>query len=172
MTLAHALLGVLSEGPEHGYDLKRAYDERFPATKPLAYGQVYAALASMEKRGEVEQLETMPGNGPERTVYAITDVGRTALDRWLGQTEPAGQYAAIDLVRKTVTALRLGGDAAGFLQRQRADHLEAMRRLRHQIAETDELAQRIALDHTLTHLDADLQWLEASRLRIVERTRR
>jgi DNA-binding PadR family transcriptional regulator len=40
MSVTHVLLGVLAEGPAHGYDLKRHYDSRFPGTRPLAIGQV------------------------------------------------------------------------------------------------------------------------------------
>ena len=42
MSAAHVLLGLLARGAKHGYDLKKAYDERMPQAKPLAFGQVYA----------------------------------------------------------------------------------------------------------------------------------
>ena len=51
MSVQHVLMGVLAEGPAHGYDLKRAYDERFPGAKTLAYGQVYAAAAEAGEFG-------------------------------------------------------------------------------------------------------------------------
>lgn len=170
MTLATVLLGVLADGPAHGYDLKASYDARFPGTKSLAYGQVYAALAALEKRGEVETVATATGKGPERTTYAITESGQRALAEWLSQTEPAGGYAADELVRKVVTALHLGDDADGFLARQRAVHLAAMRSLTRELADVTDVARRIAIDHTLSHLDADLRWLDSSRQRVAERT--
>ncbi len=166
MTVAHVLLGVLAEGPAHGYDLKRAHDERFPGARPLAFGQVYAALGKLERDGLVEVAETLRDGGPERTTYALTEAGRTALDAWLGATEAAGPYAADDLVRKTVTSLRLGADAAGFLARQRQVHLAAMRELLVLQDATADVAARIVLDHTVAHLDADLRWLESAAARI------
>ena len=54
VSIAPALLGLLQTGPRHGYDLKRAYDERFGQDRPLAYGQVYATLARLLKNGLVE----------------------------------------------------------------------------------------------------------------------
>lgn len=162
MTVAHVLLGVLAEGPAHGYDLKRAHDDRFPGAKPLAFGQVYAALAKLEKDRYVEAVETLRDGGPERTTYALTKEGQRALDAWLAETEPAGPYAADALVRKAVMALRLGADAAGFLVRQRRVHLQEMKRLLAlQDASTD-AASRIVIDHAVTHLDADLRWLESA----------
>jgi len=162
MSIGHALLGVLTAGPAHGYDLKRAYDARFPAAKPLAYGQVYATLSRLQRDELVEVAETRQQAGPERTVYAMTDQGRAHLQSWLGETEPAGPYPADDLVRKTVTALHLGADAAGFLRRQRAAHLAMMHDLVALQRETRDPGARISIDHTIFHLDADLRWLETA----------
>jgi DNA-binding PadR family transcriptional regulator len=159
MSVSHVLLGVLAEGPAHGYDLKRLHDSRFPGTRPLAFGQVYAALGKLERDGLVEVVETVSEGGPERTTYALTDQGRERLSEWLAATEPAGPYAADDLVRKAVTSLRLGHDAAGFLRRQRQLHLAAMKELVALQESTDEPEARIVIDHAIEHLDADLRWL-------------
>ena len=166
MSIARVLLGVLAEGPAHGYDLKREHDERFPGAKPLPYGQVYASLSRLERDGLVEVAETVREGGPEKTTYALTDAGSEALRAWLAETEPAGPYTADDLVRKTVTALRLGADAGGYLRHQRAVHLARMRELvALQSAATDIRAQ-VALDHAIFHLDADLKWLETAAARV------
>ncbi len=165
MTVAHVLMGVLAEGPAHGYDLKRAHDDWFPGTKPLAFGQVYASLQRLERDGLVEVAETRQDGGPERTVYALTDSGREALAAWLAEPEAAGPYAADELVRKTVTALRSGSDARGFLKRQRAVHQERMRQLMTEQRSATDVAGRIALDHAIHHLDADLRWLETAESR-------
>lgn len=162
MSLAAALLGILAGGPGHGYDLKRTYDDRFAATRPLAYGQVYATLARLQRDGLVEVVEVAQQAGPERTVYAITARGRDYVDDWLEKTEPPGPYPAEELVRKTVTALHLGADAMGFVSRQRSAHLGLMRDLVQLQRETVEPGARIAVDHSLFHLDADLRWLEAA----------
>lgn len=168
MSLSHVLLGVLANGPAHGYDLKREHDARFPGARELPYGQVYASLQRLERDALVEVAETRQEGGPERTVYAMTDDGRSALDRWLSEPEPAGPYAADELVRKTVTALRLGADAHQFLARQREVHLARMRELLAVQAATTDMAQRVAIDHTVFHLDADLRWLEAAAERVAK----
>lgn len=108
MSIGQVLLGVLVTEPAHGYDLKRGYDARFPVAKPLAYGQVYATLAKLERDGLVEVAETVQDGGPERTIYALTAAGTDSLREWLGTLEPAGPYAADELVRKTITALNVG----------------------------------------------------------------
>jgi DNA-binding PadR family transcriptional regulator len=168
MSISHALLGILAEGPAHGYDLKREHDARFPTAKPLAYGQVYATLARLERDGHAEIAETAQSGGPERTVYALTTEGRRTLDGWLAQAEPAGPYAADELVRKTITALHLGTDAAGILARQRAQHMARMRELVAVQTGALDLGAQIALDHTIAHLDADLRWLEIALQRMAQ----
>jgi DNA-binding PadR family transcriptional regulator len=166
MSVGHALLGILARGPAHGYDLKREHDVRFPGARPLAYGQVYATLARLERDGHAEIAETARGGGPERTVYALTPEGRLTLADWLEQVEPAGPYPADELVRKTITALHLGTDAVGFLARQREQHMARMRELVQAQTVSVELGARIALDHTIAHLDADLRWLETAAARV------
>jgi DNA-binding PadR family transcriptional regulator len=172
MSVGHVLLGVLAEGPAHGYDLKHAHDERYPGAKQLAFGQVYAALAKLEKDGFVEVIETARGSGPDRTTYALTPAGKTALGIWLSEVEPAGPYAADELVRKTVTALRLGRDAADYLARQREAHLTEMRRLVALQESTDEVEARVVIDHAVEHLDADLRWLSTAAVRVQTAGRR
>lgn len=162
MSVGHALLGILARSPAHGYDLKREHDARFPGARPLAYGQVYATLARLERDGHAEIAETAQSSGPERTVYALTPEGRQALADWLEKVTPPCPYPADELVRKTITALHLGTDATGFLARQRAQHMARMRDLAQAQTVAVELGAQIALDHTIAHLDADFRWLKTA----------
>jgi DNA-binding PadR family transcriptional regulator len=76
MSIGHTLLGLLESGPRHGYDLKRAFDEKFGSDRPLHYGQVYSTMSRLLKNGLVEVDGVEAGDGPERKRYAITDAGR------------------------------------------------------------------------------------------------
>jgi DNA-binding PadR family transcriptional regulator len=165
MATNEVVLALLRNGPAHGYDLKRDHDAWFPDSRPLAFGQVYATLGRLAGAGLVEVLETRVEGGPERTVYALSERGEQKLSEWLG--EPAGPAAsnADEIVRKTVAALRTGDDPGGFLARQRAAHLRRMHELTNGQPERDPAA-RLARDHLVAHLDADLRWLEAAVERI------
>ena len=99
-------------------------------------------------------------------MFALTEQGRAALREWLAEPEAPAGYAADELVRKTVTALRLGLDNERFLDRQQTAHMELMRRLTAERGQAAEPGARIALDHRLAHLDADLRWLEETRERM------
>lgn len=159
MATAEIVLALLRRGSAHGYDVKRDHDAWFPDARPLAYGQVYATLARLERDGLVEVAETRTEGGPERTVYALTDAGTDRLAEWLSEPATVNGDAAGEIVRKTVAALRTGDDAARFLVAQRTAHLRRMRELIAQPPGTDPIA-RLARDHVMAHLDADLRWLD------------
>ena len=160
MAIGESVLAVLRQGPAHGYDVKREHDLWFPDTRPLAYGQVYATLARLERDALVEVLETRSGGGPERTVYALTATGEQRLAAWLADPAPVAATAVDEIVRKTVAALRTGDDPAPFLALQRAAHLGRMRELMTGGTPAADPAARLARDHLIAHLDADLRWLD------------
>ncbi|MDQ0363479.1 PadR family transcriptional regulator [Catenuloplanes indicus] len=165
MSVGFALLGLLETGPKHGYDLKRTYDERFGAGRaPLHYGQVYSTLARLLKHGLVE-VESEPGDGPDRKRYAITDAGITDVSEWLGRPEKPEPYLQSTLFTKIVLALLTGRDANDLLDTQRHEHLRLMRELTQRKMSGD-LADALICDHALFHLEADLRWLELTAARL------
>ncbi|QBI56356.1 PadR family transcriptional regulator [Streptomonospora litoralis] len=167
MSFAHTVLGLLENGPAHGYDIKRAYDEHFGQDRPMHYGQVYAALARLLKKGLIEVAGTESGGGPERKRYAITDAGVTDVGAWLATAEAPEQYLQSTLYTKVVLALLAGRPAAEVLEVQRGAHLGAMRELTRRKTSGD-LAETLICDHALFHLEADLRWLELTAARLDE----
>lgn len=165
MTISNTLLGLLEPGPRHGYDLKRAYDERFGQDRPLHYGQVYSTLSRLLRNGMVEENGIEPGGGPERKRYAITEAGVTNLETWLISPEDPAPYLQNTLYTKVVLALLSGRGAAEILDHQRAAHLASMRELTKRKT-TGDLADQLICDHALFHLEADLRWLELTTARL------
>ena len=165
MAIGTTFLGLLEAGPRHGYDLKRAYDEKFGADRRLSYGQVYATLAQLLKRGLVEVDGVEPGSGPERKRYAITADGVTDVERWLSEPEKPEPYLRSTLYSKVVLALMTGRPADALLDAQRAEHLRLMRELTRRKGDGD-IADQLICDHALFHLEADLRWLELTAARL------
>lgn len=169
MSTGHVLMGLLARADRHGYDLKQEHDARFPNARPLAFGQVYAALERLRKRGFVDSAEVANADGPNRTVFQLTAAGRAELDEWLSSTEVPSPFVANPLAVKTTMAL-LASDrstATDFMDRQRAAHLDRMRELTKQKLEpTSTLSDVLAADFALAHLDADVRWLETALERI------
>ncbi|GAA3099439.1 PadR family transcriptional regulator [Streptosporangium carneum] len=75
------LLGVLLDGPLHGYEVRRRLE--LMGTHHwanVAYGSIYHGLSKMADEGLLERVEEGKGG---KTVYAITEVGRAEFGRHL-----------------------------------------------------------------------------------------
>jgi len=85
--LALAVLACLSESPMHPYEMAATMRTRGQdASIRLNYGSLYGVVETLLKRGLVEEQEVVrEGRRPERTVYRITDDGRTELEDWMAQ---------------------------------------------------------------------------------------
>lgn len=83
------LLSLLAERPQHGYELIQALGDRFGGTYVPSAGTIYPRLAKLQEEG----LVTKESDG-RRTVYAITDAGRTEL---------AGRQDELDAIETDVT---------------------------------------------------------------------
>ncbi len=171
MSTSHVLLGLLCAGPLHGYELKRAHDQRMPQAKPVAFGQVYATLGRLERDGLVTPSGQDRDGGPDRTAYEITAPGRGVLDSWLGEVEPPAPHVTSALLTKVTVALLAAGEqrARGYLIAQRAAHTERLREYtRLKTGPGIRFADLIAADYAIAHLDADLRWLQTTLDRVAD----
>ncbi|MEU7757274.1 PadR family transcriptional regulator [Micromonospora sp. NPDC049101] len=171
MSTPHVLLGLLAGGSRHGYELKRAHDERLPRARPLAFGQVYATLGRLQRDGLVAAAGQDRASGPDRTTYELTEQGRATLDQWLSTVEPPMPYVTSTLFVKVVVAL-LAADvdrARSYLISQRAAHTARLRELT--VVKGDPaatLSDVVAADFAIAHLDADLRWLHTTLGRVAD----
>jgi DNA-binding PadR family transcriptional regulator len=165
MTVSYALLGLLEGTDRHGYDLKQAYDRHFGSTRPVRFGQVYRALAQLQRDGLIAPIGVEPGAGPDRKRYAITAEGSTDLDSWLSEPEDPRPDLQPVLFTKVVLALLSGRPAESFLDAQRDRHLSAMRELT--TARRGAATQEgLLADYHLFHLEADLRWIDHAAARL------
>lgn len=83
--LALAVLGLLTERPMHPYEMSTTLRERAKEESiKLNYGSLYSVVESLQRHELIEVQETIrEGRRPERTIYAITDAGRTEFVDWL-----------------------------------------------------------------------------------------
>jgi DNA-binding PadR family transcriptional regulator len=103
------LLGVLRNGPLHGYAIKQTlhgwYMDFWADVKP---GSIYAGLKRLVTKGLVEEVGTSrSGNRPVRTTYRITQAGRVELRRLLRSfwTPPVRVSRPVDLALQFVNEL-------------------------------------------------------------------
>ena len=101
MSVRHALLALLSEGPKYGLQLREEFEARTGEVWPLNVGQVYTTLQRLERDGLVES-EGIGDDGPQKG-FQITADGLAELAGWL-HTPPAGALALLGAVLGTVAA--------------------------------------------------------------------
>lgn len=170
MSIGYTLLGLLETGSRHGYDLKRAYDERFGHGRSLAYGQVYSTLSRLLRDGLVQVDGHESGEGPERKRYSITEEGIASVEQWLSTPEKPVADLHNTLFTKVVLAVLSGRDPNGVLDAQRHAHMEIMRELTRRKTAADPTTQLVC-DFSLFHLEADLRWLELAAARLENLTK-
>jgi len=165
MSVSYALLGLLEQEPNHGYELKRRYDRYFAGERPLAYGQVYSTLARLARDGRVSEGGSLPGEGPERKLYAITPAGTEVVEAWLTTPEAPEPHLQTVLAVKVILSLLLERPAEEYLDNQRRSHLARMRELT--AARKDaSLVDALLMDHAIFHLEADLRWIDLTTARL------
>src|SRR5437868_12137602 len=76
------ILGMIAIGKQTGYDIKQLVDKSTRHFWAASYGQIYPELKRLEERGLIRG-RSEPSGGRARTVYELTDAGRTALLAWL-----------------------------------------------------------------------------------------
>jgi DNA-binding PadR family transcriptional regulator len=77
------ILGMIALGRQTGYDIKQFVDQSTRHFWAASYGQIYPELKRLEQQGLVRS-RSEPTGGRLRSVYELTDTGRTALLDWLG----------------------------------------------------------------------------------------
>src|SRR6201999_3132405 len=105
MSVRHALLALLSEGPKYGLQLRQEFEAGTGEMWPLNVGQVYTTLNRLERDGLVE-ADDADDDGPQRT-FRLTAAGGDELESWLRTPPGATAPPRDELVIKVLVALRL-----------------------------------------------------------------
>lgn len=79
------ILGLLSEAPLSGYQIKKIADIRFRFFWSESYGQIFPALRSLAADGLIEEMQLSGAKNRARKPYRITPAGTDALRHWLMQ---------------------------------------------------------------------------------------
>src|SRR2546425_12833798 len=101
MSIKYAILGLLSDGPLHGYELKTAYEGELVPDSPLNFGQVYTTLDRLSRDGLVAHDLVRQAERPDKKVYELTRDGRKELKEWLATP------SRLDLDLRNETFLKL-----------------------------------------------------------------
>ena len=168
MSVRHALLALLCEGPKYGLQLRQEFEDRTGEVWPLNVGQVYTTLQRLERDGMVVSDGT--GEGPQKG-YRITDAGNRELLAWL-QTPPAdAQPPRDELLIKVLVAVQVPDVAVhDVIQVHRRHLIELMQRYTAVKADAaeDDVALALVVDAELFRLEGAVRWLDSAEVRLRE----
>ena len=163
MSVRHALLALLSEGPKYGLQLREEFEARTGEVWPLNVGQVYTTLQRLERDGLVE-AESTGDDGPQKG-FRITAEGAEELTRWLRTPPDLASPPRDELVMKVLVAVRVPGmDVHEVIQAHRRYLVELMQRWT-RIKEDEagfDLNLALVVDAELFRLDAVIRWLDSA----------
>jgi DNA-binding PadR family transcriptional regulator len=169
MSVRHGILGILAQGPQHGYELKQSFEDASGGFWNVNYGQIYTTLDRLVADDLVD-MTVEPGGegrGHERKVYHITPKGLSEFREWL--EEPVGKIRPLRdevFVKLALLGSEDPEPALRLLREQRQLYLVHMAQLtqkkqalsRH--TSDDAFMADLLIDAALFHAEADLRWLE------------
>jgi DNA-binding PadR family transcriptional regulator len=170
MSVRHALLALLTEGPKYGLRLRQEFESRTGEMWPLNVGQVYLTLQRLERDRLIESDDS-EREGPQKA-FRITPAGRDELASWLRTPPDLASPPRDELVIKVLVALRLPGvDIPGLLQVHRRHLVELMQRYTHIKAEApaEDVSLALVADAELFRLEGIVRWLDAADARLQHR---
>ena len=170
MSVPHALLALLSEGPKHGLRLQNEFEARTGEVWPLNVGQVYTTLQRLERDGLVETDDGASERSRKR--YRITSSGDRELAEWLRTPTELVPPPRDELVIKVLVALQIPGiDVHEIVQVHRRHVIETMQRYTQvkAAAFADDTALLLVADAELFRLEAIIRWLDAADARLKQR---
>ncbi|MDT4996944.1 MAG: hypothetical protein QOD45_1012 [Pseudonocardiales bacterium] len=167
MSVRHALLALLSEGPKYGLQLRDEFEERTGEVWPLNVGQVYTTLQRLERDALIES--DGEGEASPQKSFRLTADGGTELDAWLRTPPDLSSPPRDELVIKVLVASRLPGvDVRDVIQTHRRHVVELMQewtRVKRD-AGPDEVSLALVVDAELFRLDSVIRWLDAADARL------
>ena len=165
MSVPHALLALLSEGPKYGLRLQNEFVARTGEVWPLNVGQVYTTLQRLERDGLVEA--DVEGERSQKR-YRITASGAEELAGWLRTPPELVPPPRDELVIKLLVALQIPGiDIREILQAHRRHAIEVMQRYTRIKADAaQDVPLALVADAELFRLEAIVRWLDAADVRL------
>jgi PadR family transcriptional regulator AphA len=167
--IRHLVLGLLTQKPMSGYDIKRFLKSVSWLIDVPSLGSLYPSLHALLRDGLVTMEVVARQDRPPRKIYTITEAGDKVLRVWLGQ--PADSNVSL---KKFVLRLILAGQLSqvgllAHLEQRRARVTAQKAVLEQAVEDKDEntdLGERLMLDYGLSLATAELAWLDSTLARL------
>jgi DNA-binding PadR family transcriptional regulator len=169
--LEFAVLGVLGEGPLHGYELRKRLATVLGPFRALSYGSLYPCLRRLQGKGLIEEVSVTPAIDSDapplaarraRVVYAVTGDGKEEFATWANQPGPEawedeGFAAHLAFFGRTEARVRLR-----ILEGRKSRLEERVDALRESLTRSRERVDAYTLQlqqHGLDGAEREVRWL-------------
>ena len=163
-TIELAVLGLLHEGPMHGYELRKRLNLMLGWGRVLSYGSLYPTLKKMLRHGLIEEASTTvtPVTRRPRIVYQVTEPGKREFERLMAEVGPtAWEDDNFDIrfafFSRTDMEIRLR-----VLEGRRTRLQERLDRVQSQLSMTQKEVDRYAAElqrHGVESVEREVRWL-------------
>ena len=152
-------LGLLMEGPKHGYDIKRAIEEELVPFIGLNLKSIYYPLARLEELGFIAKETGREGRWPEKFIYKITPKGRKKFNELIEES-----FLSIDRpffeINLSLYFLRYADQKTA--KRRLKARVALLKRIRNELQtakstlKNNQLSLPLILQHDLDLIDAEI----------------
>ena len=171
VSLRYFILGLLTQEPMSGYDVKRFLKRLSWLIGSPSGGSLYPVLRALRQEGLVT-VEVVPGlDRPPRKIYSITGAGRQKLQAWIDQPIVASAPLKAFVMRLLLADSHSRARLSAHLRRRRAQvatHHATLVGNAEAPSARPNLGQELALDYGLALATAELTWLDTTLDRLRE----
>jgi PadR family transcriptional regulator, regulatory protein AphA len=158
----YPVLGILTRGPAHGYDICRLLRDGIGSIWRLGKSQVYALLIRLEREGLVGHERVGQETLPAKNIFSLTSRGEEIFEEWLDSPVYHVRDIRLEFLTKLWFARQRGAEFERRLVekqlaacREKVEKWEALRPLSRTQTESRSISFRLVV------LAAAISWLDA-----------
>ena len=151
-----AVLGLLREGPHHGYEVRRRLQEL--GFRRFSFGSLYPAMKRLESRGYIEALR---GSNGRRKAYRLTRSGAEAFSELLSAEVDDGDERQFR-IRLAFFGHLESEERLRILKERRAvlvERLAELRRTRRRMTPTDPYPLAL-VERSIATTESEIAWID------------
>jgi DNA-binding PadR family transcriptional regulator len=179
MSYRIVLLGMLTEQPRYGYEIKQTFEEgSFAEYMKISGGGLYYTLHKLVEEGYItERTVERESNYPDRHIYEITPEGKqyfvALLRETLSDKKSRAFFDPIDaalhfgmMLPTNEVVARLQGQLD--LSRSKLMQLELLHSVFQKVGDKFNPYASLILEHAIHRIKSDMSWIESIKKRIEE----
>jgi PadR family transcriptional regulator, regulatory protein AphA len=166
---AYVILGMVSEEPRSGYEIKAMVDGTTRFFWAASYGQIYPELKRLAEIGLVVGSDA-PTGSRRRTVYEITEDGAEELKAWLRRPPETYELREEGLLKLFFAGMLEPSEAVEIVRSMRAHRIAAnaqLRQIRPMADEREDKYPLMVLESGIEFTEWFAGWCERTEKRIL-----